>query len=227
MNCKKLKDEVITKKWTILKCVNLPNLKLTSATLVLSHLKIEFDMMHNWVDHTSFALSVDTNTIGSWTLSLLNSLADFVLFKKWKWWIGYNSLKIHYKISNYGALILWYSGGSRGGRHRHVPPPRVEILSFWHTNFTKRSRLGSWHPPMRLAPPLREILDALLWYVVNYHRPAFKCEPDVGHIQIMAWVNGQYIELFLINYWLKMWKLNTNLPVCMYISNSLGSFISL
>ena len=26
-------------------------------------------------------------------------------------------------------------------------PPRVEILSFWHTNFTKRSRLGSWRPP--------------------------------------------------------------------------------
>ena len=48
-------------------------------------------------------------------------------------------------------------GGSRGRRRR--PPPRVQILSFRHTNFTKCSRLGSWCPPMRLAPPLREILD--------------------------------------------------------------------
>ena len=39
-----------------------------------------------------------------------------------------------------------YSGGSRGHR-RHVPPVRVQILSFWHTKFSKRSRLGSWRPP--------------------------------------------------------------------------------
>ena len=33
-------------------------------------------------------------------------------------------------------------------------PPRVQILSFWHTNFMKCSHLGSWHPPMRLVPPM-------------------------------------------------------------------------
>ena len=35
------------------------------------------------------------------------------------------------------------------------------------------------------------------WYVVNQHRSTFKCEPDVGHIQIMAWVNSRFIEFFL------------------------------
>ena len=32
-------------------------------------------------------------------------------------------------------------------------PLRVQILSLWHTNFLKCSRLGSWHPAMRWAPP--------------------------------------------------------------------------
>ena len=46
-------------------------------------------------------------------------------------------------------------GGAAGAR----PPLRVQILSFWHTNFSKCSRLGSWRPPTRSARPLREILD--------------------------------------------------------------------
>ena len=41
-------------------------------------------------------------------------------------------------------------------------PLQVQILSFWHTNFSKRSRLGSWHPPTRLAPPYGKSLDPLL-----------------------------------------------------------------
>ena len=48
------------------------------------------------------------------------------------------------------SIYLLRIGGSG------APPPRVQILSFWHTNFKKRSRLGSWHPPpppTRLAPP--------------------------------------------------------------------------
>ena len=28
-----------------------------------------------------------------------------------------------------------------------MAPLRVSILSFWHTNFTKRTRVGSWRPP--------------------------------------------------------------------------------
>ena len=56
------------------------------------------------------------------------------------------------------AEVLWYQmykwyqwriqGGAAGAR-----PPRVQILSFWHTNFSKRSCLGSWRPPTRSAPP--------------------------------------------------------------------------
>ena len=38
----------------------------------------------------------------------------------------------------------------QGGRRRR--PLRVQILSFWHTNFSKRSHLRSWHPPTRSAP---------------------------------------------------------------------------
>ena len=44
------------------------------------------------------------------------------------------------------------SGGSRGAPPVHAPP-WVQILSFWHTNFSKRSCLGSWHPSTRSMPP--------------------------------------------------------------------------
>ena len=33
-------------------------------------------------------------------------------------------------------------------------PPRVQILSFLHTKFSKRNRLGSPDPPMRSMPPM-------------------------------------------------------------------------
>ena len=41
-------------------------------------------------------------------------------------------------------------GGSKGGvPDVHLPPPpMVPILSFWHTEFSKHSCLGSWRPPM-------------------------------------------------------------------------------
>ena len=32
-------------------------------------------------------------------------------------------------------------------------PPRVQILSFWHTKFLKCNHLGSPHPPTRSTPP--------------------------------------------------------------------------
>ena len=41
-----------------------------------------------------------------------------------------------------------HSGGSRN-TPAHVPLLRVPILSFWHTNFTKRSCIGSCPPPQR------------------------------------------------------------------------------
>ena len=40
-----------------------------------------------------------------------------------------------------------------GGRARRTPPLRVQILSFWHTKFVKRNRLGSPRPPLRGPRP--------------------------------------------------------------------------
>ena len=55
-----------------------------------------------------------------------------------------------------------------GGCTRCVPPLRDPILSFWHTNFMKRSRLGSPRPPLReiLVPPLKSVVAR----VPNYLR---------------------------------------------------------
>ena len=61
---------------------------------------------------------------------------------------------------------MWHHiGGSRGG----VPgarPPRVQILSFQHTKFSKLNRLGSPRPlPPRGPRPLGEIMDPPLHHV--------------------------------------------------------------
>ena len=48
------------------------------------------------------------------------------------------------------VILQWWIQGALPAR----APLRVQILSFWHTNFLKRSRLGSWHPPpTRSVPP--------------------------------------------------------------------------
>ena len=58
-------------------------------------------------------------------------------------------------------------GGSRGHTQR-VPPVKVPILLFWHTQFSKRNRLGSPRPrPTRSTPPywkswIRHWLDQCL-----------------------------------------------------------------
>ena len=48
-------------------------------------------------------------------------------------------------------------GGAPGAR----PPPRVQILLFWHAKFSKCSRLGGPRPPPTeiLDPPLRSIQE--------------------------------------------------------------------
>ena len=38
-------------------------------------------------------------------------------------------------------------------------PLRIQILSFWHTKFSKCNRFGSPRPPYEVHAPLREILD--------------------------------------------------------------------
>ena len=40
-----------------------------------------------------------------------------------------------------------------GGRAQHMPPLRVQILSFRHKKFLKRNRLRSQRPPTRSTPP--------------------------------------------------------------------------
>ena len=53
----------------------------------------------------------------------------------------------------FGQCFAHYaSGGSRGAPPAHAPL-RVQILSFWHTNFSKCSRLGSWRPPYEVGAP--------------------------------------------------------------------------
>ena len=64
----------------------------------------------------------------------------------------------HENAQNQVFWLLHCSGGSRGVPLAHTPP-RVQILLFWHTNFLKRSRLGSWHPPYEVGTPPQEILD--------------------------------------------------------------------
>ena len=76
------------------------------------------------------------------------------------------------------------SGGSRGC-HQHATPLRVQIILFWHTNFSKRSRLGSWHPPMRLAPPLREILDPRL-FSIHFWRQ---------YVSLFAWIAAVIVRI--------------------------------
>ena len=54
------------------------------------------------------------------------------------------------------TIQLYLALADLGGAHpAHAPPPpRDPILSFWHTNFMKRSCLGSPRPPYEVhAPP--------------------------------------------------------------------------
>ena len=47
----------------------------------------------------------------------------------------------------------WEIIGGSSGRRRRTPPLRAQILSFWHTNFLKRSHLRNWHPLRGRRPP--------------------------------------------------------------------------
>ena len=83
------------------------------------------------------------------------------------------------------TFISWhFSGGTfsvadPGGCCRHVPPLHVHILSFWHTNFLKRSYLRSWHPPMRSVPPYRK----------SWIRDWFCCIGSDAGLRLMCCVN--------------------------------------
>ena len=70
-----------------------------------------------------------------------------------------------------GQTVLWSAHGGHGwtsmaDRGEGTPPApaptvRVQILSFWHTHFSKCNCLGSQRP-LRVRRPLREILDPTL-----------------------------------------------------------------
>ena len=87
-------------------------------------------------------------------------------------------------------VIIMISGGSRG-RRRRAPPLRVQILSFWHTNFSKRSRLGSWRPPTRSAPPYRKSWIRYWWWYFSCTR---KDKREVYHWPpTLSWGPFQWI----------------------------------
>ena len=50
-------------------------------------------------------------------------------------------------------FIIQSIGGSRRGAPGAHPPLRVQILTFWHAKFSKRSRLGGPQPPLRGPRP--------------------------------------------------------------------------
>ena len=54
-----------------------------------------------------------------------------------------------------------------GGAPLVCAPLQVQILSFWHTNFSKCSHLRSWCLPYEVGTPLREILDLLLIMILD------------------------------------------------------------
>ena len=58
----------------------------------------------------------------------------------------------------------------QGGATLVRAPLWVHILSFLHTNFSKRSCLGSWRPPYEVGAPLREIIDPLLYVIHTYRQ---------------------------------------------------------
>ena len=58
--------------------------------------------------------------------------------------------------------FMYSIGGSRGRA-----PLKDPILSFWHTNFTKHSRLGSPRLPLWGPRPLQEILDLPLYRLLK------------------------------------------------------------
>ena len=64
-----------------------------------------------------------------------------------------SSHSIHVRVDKYYTIYLLFTVGGSRGRAWCVPPLRVQILSFWHTKFSKCSRLGSPCPPTRSRPP--------------------------------------------------------------------------
>ena len=77
-------------------------------------------------------------------------------------------------------------GGSRGGGARRAPPLRVQILSFWHAKFSKRSHLRGPRPHLRGSrPPLREILDPPLKCINVYNNyNSYLTGPDFNPFQV-------------------------------------------
>ena len=58
-----------------------------------------------------------------------------------------------------------------------TPPKRVLILTFWHTNFMKRSRIMSWRPLREtLDPPLNgeEVVKIIRYDISLRHIAVFK-----------------------------------------------------
>ena len=96
-----------------------------------------------------FASNFRTNTLFS-----LNRF-DFKtsIFVHRKWHISRLRRPVKLKFSDFWFFNMCYFIGGFRGAHPARAPPRDPILSFWHTNFTKCSCLGSPRPPYEVHTP--------------------------------------------------------------------------
>ena len=100
----------------------------------------------------------------NWKISLQ------IVFHQWRLLVVAEFMK---KFDTSNQKCTNYIGGSTLADARHMPPPRVQILSFWHTKFLKRNSPRESTPPYEVHAPLREILDPPL----NYQRWLIRKSP--------------------------------------------------
>ena len=97
-------------------------------------------------------------------------------------------------------------------------PLRVQILSFWHTKFSKRNRLRSPHPPTRSTPPTGIPGSATEFNIQlvcdNSYRKSIQDSFKL-HILTCMWITGQIgsiecVDTNTILWHAKLWFLAGN-----------------
>ena len=97
-----------------------------------------------------------------WTQSNKSSYLSHIRHGKWAKDQNEKSDTLRKKIPSYRYMEITASAlaDPRGQAHPTRAPLRVPFLLFRHTNFSKRSHIGSRCPPYEVgAPLLRQILD--------------------------------------------------------------------
>ena len=121
-------------------------------------------------------------------------------------------------------LIYDISIGGFRGAHPARAPLRDPILSFWHTNFTKRSCLGSPRPPTLSTPPYGKswIRHWFLWgnwnctllFPVNSYSVTWTCRV---YIKVKISAKLIYLKVFNIRCLIstfRIWKLVVAAAMC-------------